>query len=364
MKFFELPDVFPDDWPMEKKIEALKEVGREAKEEFDRRYPSISKWFTEYDPLYILSFCAIYFLSYPEGTDPEAYEGTLDFYHHSLEIMQAFALTQVRTISATPLGEEADSLKTQMKEIGDLMIKRGFDVPPGASEEQVREHILMCRMRDQTTAVRNWAYPQQMLRLTKDLVKGVSEEFRSLYGVNPENLINLVMGITDEVENRLNSHLAKVRKFVRMRNYKKIIRTYNETWPDMVAIDEEQSEEFYRRAGQSTKNVKAMLCMHSDLRLQDIYTFSLNDMLRVLGHKVEKDALREILDGWSLEFGELSGYNTEHFILDNPVLRKPFIKVEEDKYFSSVLGILPHLTLDLLEGLVSADDALKKRYNR
>jgi len=363
MKMFEVPEIFPEDWPKEKRIEVIRDIGRKAKEEFDKRYPSIVKWFEEYDALYILSFCAIYFLSYPEGTDPEAYEGELDFYYHYLEIMQAFSLMQERAISVKPLAEKAEALRTEMKELGDLMGRREYDVPDNVTEEELREHILLWRIRNQTAAIRNWAYPQQMLKLTKGLFAGVSGQFQSLNGINPESLVDLIVCIICEVEDKLNSHRAKVRSFMRIRNYEKVVKAYNETWPDMAPISNEEARELYEISGESCRNLKAMLLAHSDLRLSDIYTFRLDDLMRMLGSRESEGALRSILDNWSFEFGDLKGRKTEYFVLDNPVLRKPLIKIAQDTYFSSILGIFPHMALGLVEGLVDVDKSLKEKYD-
>ncbi len=363
MKMFEVPEVFPEDWPKEKRMGVIRDIGRKAKEEFDERYPSIIKWFEEYEALYILSFCAIYFLSYPEGTDPEAYKGELDFYYHYLEIMQAFALMQERAISVKPLAEKAEALRTEMKELGDLMGRRQYDVPDNVTEEELLEHILLWRMRDQTAAIRNWAYPKQMFMLTKGLARGVRDKFRSLYGIDPEKLVDLLIGIVHSAGEKLNTHLAKVRGFMKIRNYEKVIKEYNETWQDMVPISNEEAKELYKNSGESCRNLKIMLLAHSDLRLSDIYTFSLDDLMRLLSSQESEVALRCILDNWSFEFGDLKDHKTEYFVLDNPVLRKPFIKIAKDTYFSSILGILPHMTLGLLEGLVAVDKSLKKKYD-
>lgn len=364
MKLFTLPDIFPDDLTREKRIEILQEIGRKSKEEFEEKYPSIKKWFVEYDSLYILSFCAFYFLSYPEGTDPEAYDGELDFYHHYLEIMQAFAMTQNRTISAKPLAVDANKLKSEMKELGDLMGRRGFYMPDCSTEKEIREHILVWRMRNQTTAVRNWAYPNQIFELTRDLLKNVEDEFRKVHKIDPVELVDLLVGILGFVEDRLNLHHQRVRKFIRMKNYKKIIEAYNKTYPNMKQINEKECEELYERTGRSAKNLKQLLLMHSDLRLPDIYTFNLDEIVNIFGKSEKRDDLRRIFDRWSLEFGDLKKHNIDYFILDNPVLKKPFIKIEKDTYFSAIIGILPHLTLALIEGLVDYDDSLRKRYNK
>jgi hypothetical protein len=93
MHFIEMPKLFRDDVPKETRINVIREIGKKAKDNFAVKYPLLQKWFEDYDALYILSFCAFYFVSIPEGTDPEA-EGTLEIYPYYIELMQAFAISK------------------------------------------------------------------------------------------------------------------------------------------------------------------------------------------------------------------------------------------------------------------------------
>jgi hypothetical protein len=251
-----------------------------------------------------------------------------------------------------------------MKQLGELMGRREYDVPDGVSDKELHEHILLSSMRNQTAAVRNWAYPQQMLAITKHLAHGVAGPFQSVYGIDPRRLVDLVVGITQQAKNKLNSHHAKVRSFMRLRNYRRMVEAYNNAWPDMEPIDEEEAQLLYVRSGESCKNLKGMLLAHADLRLANIYSFHLEDLLTILDSTDCQPALRDILNGWSLNFGDLGNHRIEYFVLGNPVLRRPFIRLDEDTYFCPILGILPHLTLSLLENLIALDDSLRASYDR
>ena len=82
----------------------------------------------------------------------------------------AFALYQERNLSPNPLLQNAEKLKQEMKEIGDLMQLRLVDIPEHLkSEEEIAAYKLRIDMMTQTTAVRNWAYYHQMRRVVGDL---------------------------------------------------------------------------------------------------------------------------------------------------------------------------------------------------
>jgi len=155
MKLFKVPRLLKDDVPWEKRLELLREIGRTSRIKFDELYPQTTKWVTEYDPLYVLSMCAAYFVSYPEGTYPEAI-GKLDFYHHYLELLQAFALCQPRNHTLRPLLGEMETLKAHFQHLGEHMSMRYLDLPLHlTTEEHVSAHHLRTEMMSQTTDVRN-----------------------------------------------------------------------------------------------------------------------------------------------------------------------------------------------------------------
>ena len=63
----------PDDIPesFEERVNYLREIGRKADKEFKEKYKDIASWFNKYDSVYLLSFCAIYFLAHEDGYDEE-----------------------------------------------------------------------------------------------------------------------------------------------------------------------------------------------------------------------------------------------------------------------------------------------------
>ena len=83
MKLFQLPDLL-EGLTHQERLKLICAFGESAKRRFGELLPQLQDWFTNYDAPYLLSFCALYFLSSPEGIDREAIEGKLDFYHHHL----------------------------------------------------------------------------------------------------------------------------------------------------------------------------------------------------------------------------------------------------------------------------------------
>ena len=175
MRFFEMPKLFRDDVPKATRINAIREIGKKAKDDFAAKYPLLQKWFEDYDALYVLSFCAFYFMSFPEGTDLEA-EGTIEIYQHYVELMQAFSLVKPRSLFPKPLLQDAEHLKDDLKEIGELMQMRFLDIPEKiSSDEDLHSFMLRVGMMEHTIAVRNWAYPHQIKKVVSDLAALVKD---------------------------------------------------------------------------------------------------------------------------------------------------------------------------------------------
>jgi hypothetical protein len=64
-----------------------------------------------------------------------------------------------------------------------------------------------------------------------------------------------------------------------------------------------------------------------------------------------------------MEFGELALSEKDHFLLSNPVQNKPFIKLGDGHYFSSLWTVMTHMSISLFESLVAEDSKLQSKYN-
>jgi len=45
LELVEFPDIFPSDISRKKRIKLVKEMANKAKDEFDRKYPNVQKWY-------------------------------------------------------------------------------------------------------------------------------------------------------------------------------------------------------------------------------------------------------------------------------------------------------------------------------
>lgn len=364
MKLFKLPQLLKQDVSFDKRIELIRALGKDARSKFDTLYPQVEKWVTEYDPIYVLSVCAFYLISQPEGIDREA-TGSLEFHHHYLELLQAFSLCQPRNVTVRPLLDGVSALKEHMAEMGHHMSMRHLDIPECmTSEREISAYRLRTEMMSQTTAIRNWAYPHQMKKVLLDLSQAIAPAFKDAYGVDPARFFSMLMLVSQEVEDRLNAHIEKLRRCAVARDHRAVLKAYNEAFPENVPIGEEHFDEIWTMAGRKRMGVLSMLMTHADLKLESIYSFTLDRAHELVGADTDKAALDALLEKISLRFCDLADANREHFILSNPVLERPFISLGNGTYFSAVWGVLPHMLQDILEDLVWNSAPLRARYTK
>jgi len=201
-----------------------------------------------------------------------------------------------------------------------------------------------------------------MERVTLDLANLVRDKFFSKFGLDSKRILRTLFLLVDEAENKLNEHKDRIQTFFKKKSYSEVIKTYNEVFPENVPIKDDQAKYLWGMAGEKLENLKYLLVCHADLKLDKIYTFGLDKITEIYGASSEKAKIRTIFDHWSYSFGDLKNRNKEFFILDNPVHSKPFIKLDELSYYCPIIGVLPHLSISLLEKLIFEDSEWKAEY--
>lgn len=363
MKMYRMPEIFPPDIPKEERLELVRVAATKAGEKFKEKYAELEKWFEDFDSLYILSFCSMYFLSSPDGIDPEA-EGHMDFPPYLLEVMQALALTKDRADSAQPLLERAEELQEAVKELSSLLVLRDFaSITDAETDEDRDERRLQSEMRGNTLAVRNWAYYHQMKRVTLDLAASIDADFKTKYGIGSAAFMDVLFRMTEARNDKLNDHISKIRPLYRMKDHTEMMQAYNAAFSENPPIEEGDFDALWDRANKDIQQLFAMIVCHSDLKLaKDVYSFDISYAEALLGDASSNAALSALFDELSLSFGDLKSHNKEHFLLDNPVTRQPFVHMEDGSYFSAIWAALPHYALDILENLIATHEDLKKKY--
>lgn len=353
-KPFAMPDFFGDA-SLEERLEVVKKLGEKGNSDFSETYHQLGNWFTEYDAPYLLAFCSVYFLSAPEGIDPEAIDGKLDFYQHNLEILQAIALTKKRSFLPKLLfNEETQKLIDISKSLENSIYFRQFYSEKPFDEKELNKRRAIAEIRGQTTAVRNAFYPQQTFQLARKLYSKISNIINDKFNLDADKIIDFFWKLMISTNDKLNNHLKKVRSFTIPKNLspEKTWELYKTAFPSNEN-DEEMFSAFLELVKQDKTYFKYFLASYSDRLLPQVFCFSLDEAADLYGDKSKKEDLSVVLDLWSYCFGDLQAHNIEHFILDNPILQRPFIKLDDEVYFCPAISIINHSLLDLMELIIS-----------
>ena len=350
---------------LEERINMLRQIGKIAERDFRTKYAQLTNWFKDYDALYLLSFCLRYFIANEEGRDEEVEKGQLEFPLYFLEILQAFALSTDRALTAAPLMDKVDKFKEDMREVGDTILWKMFDVPENiTTEKDANAFNLRVEMMTHTLAVRGWAYDCQIKKILQDLCCSINQDFKEVFGMSPLPLFKLFYTLMTKVNERLNVHLQKLYKAFSPQTYNEVFDAYENEFPHLNKTNKKVRNKMWKHFGENMDYMRMVMMMHTDLFLDKIFTFTVDDIVTYSENELSKEEVAFIFDKLSYRFGELKDFNSEYFILDNPVHKKPFIKVGDESYFSSLWSLLPHISIRLLEALVSEDKDLNSKYNK
>ncbi len=350
--------------------DAFRKIGKKAKSTFEETYPQLLAWFDEFDAPYLLSFCSFYFLAEAEGIDREAQDGKLDFYPNYLEILQAIALTRPRSNSPQPLRDRASELPTLMSEITNSFQLRAYDVPEEAGETEYKKRFVLFLLQSETAAIRNPAFSHQSKRYTKKIFSKITKVLETHYGIKPERLGEALYNLVDRFELRLNLHLASLAYFRSGTHWKEVWEGYRDEFllgrtSAGNAGSDEEGRKIWDMSGHDLNQMKTALHYHSDLFLPNVFAFTLDEFEDFYGETGKREELRTVLDAWSYGFGDLAGENYEHFILGNPVFKKPIVKIDSDAYFFPLTNIIGHILPAMMEVLVrNAGSRAIEKYNK
>jgi hypothetical protein len=363
MNFFEFEFEGSMGETFEERLHNIREIGKEATKDFKLKYKTIQDWFTRYDQLSILSFGFYYFLTSEAGYDEEAVTGSLEFPPYYQELLQAFALTLPRSYDYQPFSNEVEKFKKDFKEIGELNLLKHYNIPESVTTlDEMFHHQLRSDMMMHTTAVRNWSYDHKMKAVTLALAVEIKSVFKEIHGFDPESFLKVLYKMAEEVEIRLNIHRAKTVEIVRCENYNGIFDIYESTFP-VKKTSKAQREKMWLIMGKNIKNLTGMFLMHSDMFLSELFMFDFSTLERMSEGEISAEEFKKIMSKITLNFGDLSEQNPEHFLLGNPVHERPFINVDDTHVFSTMWSIMTHLSIGILEKFCSENENLRRKYN-
>lgn len=317
----------------EKFKKGMHDRANDALQQFPNVTGCLTKIFTETDPPQLLACFASYSFRRYVGSDGlEPHTTFMDVQQFHGEFLQALLLT----IPADDWGQFPVTPKAVQKvfdaipKVSEMILAEGIaSTPDNLGVEELIIRGLQQRVKFHTSGVRNWGYFQDVVKITRDLLAPLDSNFRNFHGFSGQELVQVLLAIINEFEDRQNQHFQILRKIARGKNYRQVIRLYFKLVPDLKGSSEEMISalpiDFPKR------DAIAMVMSHLDLRLADYAAFSPTLITNLTG--IEEAVARRILNAVSLAPGSLADRKPEFFFLDNPVWDRPAVKFGDDNFF-------------------------------
>jgi hypothetical protein len=349
--------------PIGEAIQQARSAGEELGRQFEGLFQELRERILSFDPVSMLCVFLVYGLSAPEGSDRELTDAR-PILQSDVELLQALCLQHPhqafgpRPFTSADLSSLADLVQDSATA---FQWRRLARLEPSMSLGQRQQLRALERMRGDTQVIRNWGYPDQITSAVTRLFAPLDDDIEEATGVRIADLVAMCLTVKGIAEDRLNRHLGSLLPVFRADTIGSVVGAYYRSFPDLESTPEELLL-LMKQRGASLEEVQAMLLSHSDLRLPDICTFSLNDFIGAYPQTCSSDDLERILEGWALSFGDLADRNPEHFFLANPVWPRPLIRLGDRLYCMPILGIFYSFCLELMESVVQQDAALRARY--
>jgi hypothetical protein len=317
----------------DERAQAIQAIAERSEEVYGESLKKLIESVQQYDPVILLSIIASYSLSVTvndngvQGSDSE-----LLLYQSHVEFLQALMLQ----IELEQLEHEAfgpDVVQEAIDALVKLMQARNFrqmsSSDDGLSDDERAVRLIQQWMRGNTQMVRNWGYFSQVRTIGRELYAQFDDELTRAYGFSASNVIDVFHALIDEIERRQTNRFTTLSQLARLKDKRQLVQEYHRS----LDLLDEQAQHFIDSvdiASISLETLFLMLVSHFDLRAPELYTILSHEVAEKLG--ISDHVVRKILIEFSMGFGELSDFPTEHLFLANPVWSRPVVRLESDAF--------------------------------
>ena len=319
---------------------AIGEIARNSEKKYQEALSELRAILRRHHPLLVLSHMSCYGLSVAvdETAGVTKLDSDCEILPFHVEILQALSLQiDPRELSGEPVG--GDVLMQAWNKVKTLCDAHNFRWLDPAGVDLPDDEKTVARVQKlisgATQAVRNWGYPSQVKRIPRELYRPFDAQLLEAQGFSASDVFDVFEAMVTEVESRQTAHFnALVGVFGASGTDKRLLV---ENYHALIGLGKEQAERFVEHVNVEETpldGVRAMVIADYDLRLPLVYTFLAAELAESL--RLDEDRVSAILDEYALEWGALSGYETEHLHLSNPVWEKPLVKLGDGEYFCAL----------------------------
>ena len=295
-----------------------KAQAREALESVTKELESLS---AQLDPLSTLTSLSLSnnFMLDGEICRPEI-DRPLTLNQAHLEFLQAVFLKHKST--ATRRQPKTNDLNDIVVLVRKTFLLVHLAFPPDESEDL---KFLAGRSRLMNQSVRNWCYSDQMRAITKKVFEDLDASIEKTVGIRASSIVEIIFSLVDLLERRAEDAINEA-----------IVVALSKNGPSSNEIDLSQLALDSKTIGR-------------------IFTFTISDFRNCCVQVQNEESVAIMLKKWSQGMGDLVGSSTSDFFLNNPVSKKPLIRLENGDYFCPYPNVLISSCFNLIEDIVLLD---------
>lgn len=336
----------------EERTRALAEIAKNAEEQYSKSLEKIRETIRTYDPFVLISILSGYGLTAPIGDGGvKKRDSEYHIHQYHLEFLQALILqTDEANLGKSAFGPDVvQEMWDTLPGLMDAHAFRGINkIDENASEDEKSISMLQHSIRSNTKAVRNWGYFSQVRTISRELYSRLNDLLMQLEGFNADQLITIFEVIVDCIENKHSDRFRTLKSLYNLDSNREVVYAYY----DLIGEERSEADRFIHEFDVENTDKKSMfsiLMSHYDLRSDETYTFSVDEVLQKSG--IERDVIDRVLQYFSHAKGELAETETEYLYLSNPVWSKPLVKLGGGSYFCSIPQVFFSFIMPSIEGI-------------
>lgn len=310
------------------------------------------------DPYRLMAAMTFYLGSSKAGVNPE-FDRPLDIFQHDLEIVQAVLFRDSGPVQPGTASARVDGLAAATKEFGHAwMLLQMQKVQRIHDNEARRREQLLALLRVRASINRGWGYQSRMDAMLDALLAPLSSLGDEL-GFAPGDLPVLWRAMRRAVTERMRQHIDAVRE---AREW-----PVDDTWIEKIAQQLGRMEPApaggWMAAAQQDDNVRDFYVVNcADLRLAELFRFTLDDLVQLWPGEVAPETVRSIVSGWAASPDDYKHVNIAKLPLDNLVMSRPFIANGDDSWHMFCGWVALHNPFQLIETTLEGHQEALDRY--
>jgi hypothetical protein len=340
--------------------------GEQAKNKYENLLSELKTKLLSLHPEVTLSIFSFYGLS---SYSPKKEElDRVKVLHSEIEFLQAFFLTHELT-SFNPDRDVSKliirffELRTLVSELSSAFHSKHLEPYKNLDDVARRQFTVQSEMRSHTTFTRG-LYPHRTLQFLPELFAKLDQIIEKELGITVKYIVLMYFNLMDLLKERLNKHQEQIQEIVKSNEINEIIDVYVRAFYDGDSENEEELKTFISENNFNVKDLKEFVLLESNLFLPDIYLLTPEAFQSSYPIPISVENVIRIVDKLSLTYGDLEDYEVEHFFMDNPIWKRPFIKYDDTTYFCFIPGLLLSFCLEQIEFLLEDYENVWSRYTK